>query len=163
MRANVDGVVFGLRAVVPAIAARGGGAIVVTASLAGFIPIAFDPIYALTKHGVVGLVRSLAPTLAEQRITVNCVCPGLTDTPLIAGGRAQLEAAGFPLIPPSDIAAAVARVHDGRRVGRGLCLPGGPATGARSSSAASLGRSGERVHPRASAAWASELARSCRR
>ena len=80
MRANVDGVVFGMRAVVPAIAARGGGAVVVTASLAGLIPIAFDPVYALTKHGVVGLVRSLAPTLAEQHITVNCVVPGTIAT-----------------------------------------------------------------------------------
>ena len=127
MRANVDGVVFGLRAVVPAIAARGGGAVVVTASLAGLIHIAFDPVYALTKHGVVGLVRSLAPTLAAQRITVNCVCPGLTDTPLIAGARAGLEAAGFPLIPPSDIAAAVVACMTGDASGEAyVCQAGRP-------------------------------------
>jgi NAD(P)-dependent dehydrogenase (short-subunit alcohol dehydrogenase family) len=127
MRVNVDGVVFGLRAVVPAIAARGGGAVVVTASLAGLIPIAFDPVYALTKHGVVGLVRSLAPALAEQRITVNCVCPGLTDTPLIAGARAQLEAVGFPLIPPSDIAAAVVACMTGDATGEAyVCQAGRP-------------------------------------
>ena len=127
MRANVDGVVFGLRAVVPAIAAQGGGAIVATASLAGLIPIAFDPIYALTKHGVVGLVRSLAPALADQGITVNCVCPGLTDTPLIAGARAQLEAAGFPLIPPADIAAAVFACMVGDASGEAyVCQAGRP-------------------------------------
>jgi NAD(P)-dependent dehydrogenase (short-subunit alcohol dehydrogenase family) len=127
MRVNVDGVVFGLRAVVPAIAARGGGAVVVTASLAGLIPIAFDPVYALTKHGVVGLVRSVAPALAEQRITVNCVCPGLTDTPLISGARAQLEAAGFPLIPPSDIAAAVVACMTGDASGEAyVCQAGRP-------------------------------------
>ena len=127
MRANVDGVVFGLRAVVPAITARGGGAIVATASLAGLIPIAFDPIYALTKHAVVGLVRSLAPTLAEARITVNCVCPGLTDTPLIAGGRALLEEAGFPLIPPADIAAAVLACMTGDASGEAyVCQAGRP-------------------------------------
>ena len=127
MRANVDGVVFGLRALVPAIAARGGGAVVVTASLAGLIPIAFDPVYALTKHGVVGLVRSLAPTLAERRITVNCVCPGLTDTPLIAGARDRLEAVGFPLIPPSDIAAAVVACMQGDASGEAyVCQAGRP-------------------------------------
>ena len=60
MRVNVDGVVYGLRAVVPSMERAGGGAIVVTASLAGLIPIAFDPVYALTKHAVVGLVRSVA-------------------------------------------------------------------------------------------------------
>ncbi len=127
LRANVDGVVFGLRAVVPAIAARGGGAVVVTASLAGLIPIAFDPVYALTKHGVVGLVRSLAPTLADKRITVNCVCPGLTDTPLIAGARDRLEAVGFPLIPPSDIAAAVVACMQGDASGEAyVCQAGRP-------------------------------------
>jgi NAD(P)-dependent dehydrogenase (short-subunit alcohol dehydrogenase family) len=127
MRANVDGVVFGLRAIVPAIAKQGGGAIVATASLAGLIPIAFDPIYALTKHGVVGLVRSLAPTLADQGITVNCVCPGLTDTPLIAGARPQLEAAGFPLIPPADIAAAVLACMVGDASGEAyVCQVGRP-------------------------------------
>jgi NAD(P)-dependent dehydrogenase (short-subunit alcohol dehydrogenase family) len=127
MRVNVDGVVFGLRAVVPAIAARGGGAVVVTASLAGLIPIAFDPVYALTKHGVVGLVRSLAPALVELGITVNCVCPGLTDTPLIAGARAQLEAVGFPLILPSDIAAAVVACMTGEASGEAfVCQAGRP-------------------------------------
>jgi len=127
LRANVDGVVFGSRAVVPAIAGRGGGAIVATASLAGLIPIAFDPVYALTKHAVVGLVRSLAPALADSNITINCVCPGLTDTPLIATVRESLEAAGFPLIPPSDIAAAVVECMTGDASGQAyVCQAGRP-------------------------------------
>src|SRR5436853_6559020 len=63
MAINVDGVVFGARALVPLIARRGGGAVVATASLAGVIGFAPDPIYTLTKHAVVGLVRSLAPQL----------------------------------------------------------------------------------------------------
>jgi NAD(P)-dependent dehydrogenase (short-subunit alcohol dehydrogenase family) len=125
LRANVDGVVFGMRAVVPAIAARGGGAVVATASLAGLIPIAFDPVYALSKHAVVGLVRSLAPTLAEMNITVNCVCPGLTDTPLIAAARDAIEAAGFPLIPPTDIAAAVLACMTGDASGQAYVCQAG--------------------------------------
>ncbi len=81
---NVDGVVFGVRALVPALSARGGGAIVATASLAGLIGFSPDPIYCLTKHAVVGLVRSLVPQLAEHQITINAVCPSIVDTPLIA-------------------------------------------------------------------------------
>ena len=86
--ANVDGVVFGIRALVPALSDRGGGAIVATASLAGLIGFSPDPIYCLTKHAVVGLVRSLVPQLAERRITINAVCPSIVDTPMVGDMRA---------------------------------------------------------------------------
>jgi NAD(P)-dependent dehydrogenase (short-subunit alcohol dehydrogenase family) len=52
--------------------ATGGGAIVVTASMAGLYPFVLDPICTLTKHAVVGLVRALDPSLADDRITINC-------------------------------------------------------------------------------------------
>src|SRR5207247_5770526 len=73
MGPNVDGVVFGTRALVPVMDRRGGGAIVATASLAGLISFPPDPIYALTKHAVLRLVRSLRPQLAARNITVNAV------------------------------------------------------------------------------------------
>ncbi|HEX7165891.1 MAG TPA: SDR family oxidoreductase [Acidimicrobiales bacterium] len=104
--ANVDGVVFGLRALVPAMEAT-GGAVVATASLAGVIPFPPDPIYTATKHAVVGLVRSLVPQLGAKGITIHAVCPGIVDTPLVGPAREQLVAAGFPMISPDDIAAAV--------------------------------------------------------
>ena len=108
MGANVDGVVFGARAVVPAMAAKGGGAIVATASLAGLINFPLDPIYTLTKHAVVGLVRSLAQQLEPKGITINAVCPGIVDTPLLGEpAKTALSAAGFPLIAADQIAAAV--------------------------------------------------------
>lgn len=107
MNANVDGVVFGARAVVPAIASRGGGAIVATASLAGIIAFSPDPIYTLTKHAVVGFVRSLAQQLDAKRIRINAICPGIVDTPLVGPARDRLREAGFPMIPPEEIAAAV--------------------------------------------------------
>jgi NAD(P)-dependent dehydrogenase (short-subunit alcohol dehydrogenase family) len=108
MGVNVDGVVFGVRAVVPSMAKRGGGAIVATASLAGLIAFPGDPVYTLTKHAVVGFVRALAPLLADQRITVNAVCPSLVDTPLIDGEiRETLAGVGFPLIEPDAVADAV--------------------------------------------------------
>jgi NAD(P)-dependent dehydrogenase (short-subunit alcohol dehydrogenase family) len=102
---NVDGVVFGVRRLAQVM---DGGAIVVTASLAGLIGTAEDPLYALTKHAVVGFVRSVAPHLAERGIRVNMVNPGFVDTPMIdAVGRAAFEEAGFPLLRPEDVASAV--------------------------------------------------------
>jgi NAD(P)-dependent dehydrogenase (short-subunit alcohol dehydrogenase family) len=123
---NLDGVVFGVRALVPLIARRGGGAVVVTSSLAGIMGFAPDPIYTLTKHAVVGLVRSLAPQLGQDGITINAICPGLTDTPLVSGVmRAQIEQHGFPLMPPEQIAAAVVEaVLDGRTSRALVCQPG---------------------------------------
>jgi NAD(P)-dependent dehydrogenase (short-subunit alcohol dehydrogenase family) len=108
MGPNVDGVVFGVRAVVPSMVRRGGGAIVATASLAGLIAYSSDPIYALTKHAVVGLVRALAPQLQEKSITINAICPGLVDTPLVGDAALSfLRAAKFPVIAPEAIAEAV--------------------------------------------------------
>jgi NAD(P)-dependent dehydrogenase (short-subunit alcohol dehydrogenase family) len=106
---NVDGVFFGVRALVPALAARGGGAIVATASLAGLIGFSPDPVYCLTKHAVVGLVRSLGPQLADRQITFNAVCPSIVDTPLIDDMRDVLEGSGFPLIDASAVSFRFAR------------------------------------------------------
>jgi NAD(P)-dependent dehydrogenase (short-subunit alcohol dehydrogenase family) len=107
MRVNVDGVVFGVRALVPSLSVRGGGAIVATASLAGLIGFSPDPVYCLTKHAVVGLVRSLVPQLADLRITINAVCPSIVDTPMVGESRDLLEKSGFPLIDASSVADAV--------------------------------------------------------
>jgi NAD(P)-dependent dehydrogenase (short-subunit alcohol dehydrogenase family) len=105
---NVDGIVFGTRAVVPELIARGGGAVVATSSLAGIVAFAGDPMYTLTKHAVVGFVRAIAPRLAGHHITINAICPGLVDTPLIDGEiRDSLAGVGFPLIAPEAVADAV--------------------------------------------------------
>lgn len=81
MGVNVDGVVFGLKALLPLL--EPGAAVVVTASLAGITPYSVDPLYAMSKHAVVGLVRSLGPTLAERGVRINAICPGGIDTAII--------------------------------------------------------------------------------
>ena len=102
---NVDGVVFGVRRLARVMHE---GAIVVTASLGGLIGMDNDPLYSLTKHALVGFVRSVAPQLAERGIRINMVNPGIVDTPLLGEeGRASLEAAGFPLLRAEEVAEAV--------------------------------------------------------
>lgn len=105
MRVNVDGVVFGARAVIPSMIERRTGHILVTASLAGLIPIPPDPIYGLTKHAMVGLVKSLGVALAPHNVCISALCPGFIDTPLVSDlakefakmfsiGVMEVEAAG---------------------------------------------------------------------
>jgi NAD(P)-dependent dehydrogenase (short-subunit alcohol dehydrogenase family) len=84
-----------------------GSAIVATASLAGLTAMPIDPVYSLTKHAVVGFVRSVAPQLLGRGIRINAVAPGIADTPLIGDGKQVLEAAGFPLLSAEDVARAV--------------------------------------------------------
>jgi NAD(P)-dependent dehydrogenase (short-subunit alcohol dehydrogenase family) len=126
MRVNVDGVVYGARAAVRAMERRGGGAIVATASLAGLIPFPPDPVYDLTKHAVVGFIRSIAPSLLAKGITANTVNPGMTDTNIITDdARQMIQAANFPLMPASHIADAVFRIVTGGGTGEcWVCQPG---------------------------------------
>ena len=74
---NIDGGVFGVSAAIPALV-QSGGAIVITASVAGLIAWPPDPVYTISKHGLVGYVRSIAPALDDRGITINAVCPGAT-------------------------------------------------------------------------------------
>jgi len=110
---NVDGVVFGVRRLA---AVMERGAIVVTASLAGLTGMPSDPIYSLTKHALVGFVRSVAPQL--EPVTINAVCPGIADTPMIDPQREALAAAGFPLVDPADVADAVWRAATSGETGQ---------------------------------------------
>jgi len=126
MGVNVDGVFFGARAAIREMSPRGGGAIVATASLAGLIPFPPDPVYVLTKHAVVGLIRSIAPTVEPLGITANCVNPGFTDTNIINDEIKGIVAdLGFPLIPPAQIADAVVHAITCGETGRcWVCQPG---------------------------------------
>ena len=114
MRVNVDGVFLGVRE----LAARlmpGGGSIVATASLAGLVGAPLDPVYAATKHAVVGFVRSVAPQLEVRGIRINALCPAFTDTPLVVE---EVRGTLPPLIDPSFVAEAALRALHDEETGR---------------------------------------------
>ncbi|MFE4514225.1 SDR family NAD(P)-dependent oxidoreductase [Kitasatospora sp. NPDC056783] len=111
---NVDSVVYGVQAARPALRERGGGSIVVTASTTGLRP-SPEVFYSASKHAVVGLVRSLGPVLAEDGTTVNVLCPGAVDTPLVAERLAAWRAAGVAVATPEQVVDAMTEVvRDGR-------------------------------------------------
>jgi NAD(P)-dependent dehydrogenase (short-subunit alcohol dehydrogenase family) len=115
LAANVDGVVFGVRECTARLMPN-GGAIVVTASLAGLTGTPVDPVYALTKHAVIGFVRSVAPQLEARGIRINALCPGFTDTPIVADElRGALD---VPLMDPSFVATAALQAMQDAETGR---------------------------------------------
>jgi NAD(P)-dependent dehydrogenase (short-subunit alcohol dehydrogenase family) len=114
LRANTDGVVYGVRELTARLMPN-GGAIVATASLAGLTATPTDPIYALTKHAVVGFVRSVSMELAGKGIRINALCPGYTDTGIVPDElRDVLD---VPLMQPSFVAEAAIRALNDEETG----------------------------------------------
>ena len=79
---NLTGVMKCMRAEANVMLAQGGGAIVNTASINGLVGNGAQPAYVSSKHGVVGLTRHGALRWARSGIRVNCVCPGVIETPM---------------------------------------------------------------------------------
>jgi NAD(P)-dependent dehydrogenase (short-subunit alcohol dehydrogenase family) len=120
---NVSGVVFGVRRMAQVMSE--GSAIVVTASLAGLTTMATDPIYAGTKHFVVGFVRSAAPQLAERGIRIHAVCPAIVDTPMLGQVRERVRQAGIDVLTAEEVADVVlTAAHDDSTGEVWTCLPG---------------------------------------
>ena len=85
-KVNVEGVFFTVRAVARDLIKKGEpGAIVNVASVAGKNGFQGSSLYGATKAAVIGFTRNLAPELGPHDITVNAICPGSVDTPMIVG------------------------------------------------------------------------------
>ncbi|MEJ5254023.1 MAG: glucose 1-dehydrogenase [Acidimicrobiales bacterium] len=82
---NLTATFLCLRAEIPPMLATGGGAIVNVASAAGLMGFAHLPAYVASKHGVIGLTRSVALEFAKQGVRVNAVCPGNVRTQMLEG------------------------------------------------------------------------------
>jgi 3-hydroxybutyrate dehydrogenase len=81
---NLSAAFHSMKAAVPGMRERGWGHIINSASVHGLVASINKAAYLAAKHGLVGLSRGVALETAAQRITVNCICPGWTDTPIIA-------------------------------------------------------------------------------
>ncbi|MFN4090339.1 MAG: SDR family NAD(P)-dependent oxidoreductase [Alphaproteobacteria bacterium] len=140
---NLRSVLVTTEAAIPELRARGGGALLFTASTSGLHGSPYSPVYSAMKFGVVGLVRSLAKRLAGDRIRVNAVCPGPVDTPMLrvfvarpdqqgTGGRdpeelirqhAARTPMGRPGRPEEIAAAALFLISDDASFVTGAALP----------------------------------------
>lgn len=142
---NLTGAFLSVRPAVDAMRKKGNGRIVFIASIAGLKGAPYIAAYTASKHGVVGLARALAAELAQTAVTVNAICPGYVETPMlertianivdktgrdeeaaraaIAGGNPQRR-----IVSPQEVAETVLWLcGDGARsvTGQAIALSGG--------------------------------------
>ena len=90
LETNLSGTFYCLREALPEMTARGWGRVVHLASIAGKTGYPYIGAYAASKHGVLGLTKCAALEVATTGVTVNAVCPGYVDTPMLELGVARI-------------------------------------------------------------------------
>ncbi len=100
---NLDGAFHGFKTLIPIMKER-GGVITVTASIAGFSAMDIDPLYGLSKAGLIGFVRGVAAANADTALRINAICPGVVDTAIVP---TAFRDAGVTGMPPAAMAAEV--------------------------------------------------------
>jgi NAD(P)-dependent dehydrogenase (short-subunit alcohol dehydrogenase family) len=93
MGVNVKSMFLSTKHALPHLRRAGHGYVVNVGSISSFVGQALTPVYTTSKHAILGLTRSIALDYAVDGIRCNCVCPGITDTPML---REHLNATGRP-------------------------------------------------------------------
>ncbi len=126
---NVRGAFLGAKFVVPEMKTTGGGSIINTASMAAVRPSRGLSPYASSKGALIVLTKTLAIELSSDNIRVNCICPSLTDTPMIKSELEEMKRAAVTdrpmprLVNPEDIASvALFLASDESSMLSGSCL-----------------------------------------
>src|SRR5436189_5843990 len=110
MSVNVKSMFFALKHALPYLRRAKRSYVVNVGSISSFVGQALTPVYTTSKHAIVGLTRSIALDYAADGVRCNCVCPGITDTPML---RKHLN------VQPNPEAALATRL---RRVPLGIAL-----------------------------------------
>lgn len=100
---NLDGVFHGAKVLLPKMRAA-GGAITITASIAGLSAVPVDPMYTATKYALVGFGRAVAAANEGSNVRINVICPGVTDTQIVPD---DYKAAEYNMMPAEVMALEV--------------------------------------------------------